>query len=242
MPVMTTHPFSTDTCTPCDRCWHDQRGVTLIELLVAMLMALVVSFAAFSILEFASGDVSRITERVHADQTGRTALEKIMLQLHSACVAEEVNPIVEGSTGEKIKFVSENGTQPAFSTVYLHEIIYTPAAGKSPGTLTEKTYKNTGEETKGNYPFSETPSTTTKLLTGVEQTGTTPIFLYYRYYRKGDPIPSGHTELPYGELYPTSVSPATKAEAEEIVKVTVSFTLAPEAISPLRSKTRPSSA
>jgi len=209
--------------TPRGGRWRDQRGVTLIELLVAMIMALVVSLAAFSILEFTSSDVSRITSRAHVDQTGRIALQKIMLALHSSCVALEVNPIVEGSTGEKLKFISESGTEPAFSTVHEHVITYNETAG----TLTEQTFPSTGAETKeGNYPFSTTPSSTTKLLTGVKPTGTTAIFQYYKYYKKGETIPTGDVEAPYGELIPGSG--LTPAEAEAVAKVTIGFTLKPE--------------
>ena len=225
-----TSPLSKNVGTRRDGCWRQQRGYTLVELLVAMALSMVVLLAAFSILEFARGDVSRITERVHVTQTGRVALEKIMLELHSACVIQEVNPILEASGENTIKFVSETGKQAAFPTVKEHEIIYTKGSGTTEGTLIEKTYASTGEAVKGNYPFSTTVLGTTKLLTGVKQTGSTPIFQYYRYYKKGDTGPKGETEPPYGELDPNPItaSPELKKEAENVVKVTVSFTQAPE--------------
>jgi prepilin-type N-terminal cleavage/methylation domain-containing protein len=206
--------------------WREQQAFSLIELLVAMLIGLVVSLAAFAMLEFTTTDVSRITARAHVDQTGRVALQKIMLGLHSACVALEVNPIIEGSNGEKIKFISESGPQAAFTTVNEHEIVY----NSSKYTLTEQTFPSTGSETGGNYPFSTTASSTTTLLTGVKQTGSTPIFQYYRYYKEGDTIPESHTELPYGELNPNPIStlPLSKTEAENVAQTTVSFTLDPE--------------
>ena len=218
--------------------WREQHGVTLIELLVAMIMALVVSLAAFSILEFTTNDVSRITSRAHVDQTGRIALQKMMLALHSSCVALEVNPIVEGSTSVKLKFISASGTEPAFKIGegYLHEITYTPenVAKKEPGTLKEATYKSTGEETKaGNYPFSTTPTSSipTTLLTGVEQSESggekIPIFQYYKYFKNGETIPTGDPEAPYGELIPVSTG-FSKEEAERAAKVTIGFTLKPE--------------
>jgi prepilin-type N-terminal cleavage/methylation domain-containing protein len=223
--------------------WREQHGVTLIELLVAMIMALVVSLAAFSILEFTSSDVSRITSRAHVDQTGRIALQKIMLALHSSCVALEDNPIVEGSTAEKIKFISASGTQATFATgeIYMHVITYTPASGKVEGTLTEQTFPSTSSEGSGtatsgnpgsgNYFFSTTPSSTTKLLTGVEQSESggakIPIFQYYKYYKKGETLPTGDVEAPYGELIPVGTGFTTE-EAERVAKTTISFTLKPE--------------
>ena len=155
-----------------------EHGFTLIELLVSMLIALVVSLAAFSMLQFTTDDVSRITERTHVDQTARVALEKIMLELHSACVSLNVNPVQPKSTETVIRFISETSPlntneEPvsSLSTVKLHEIVYS-AAGK--GTLTEKTWKSVGTKLNGEYKFnneSESPFETKLLLTG---RGTTP--------------------------------------------------------------------
>jgi prepilin-type N-terminal cleavage/methylation domain-containing protein len=213
---------------------HQEDGFTLLELLVSMVMMVVLTLAAFSFLQFTTEDVSHITERVHVDQAGRTALERIMLELHSACVTTPVVPIQENSTAKVIKFTSQSGKESAFATVNEREIIYTAASGNKEGTLEEKIYPSTGSEKEGIYPFSTTASSTTKLLTGVEQTQygsepATPIFQYYRYYKTGDTIPVGDSTLPYGELNPTPITGTlSKEEAEKITKVTVSFTLAPE--------------
>jgi prepilin-type N-terminal cleavage/methylation domain-containing protein len=218
-------------------------GYTLVEVLIATAIGLIVSFAAFSVLEFTSSDASRITERAHADQTGRVALEKIMLQLHSACVAVNINPIYAKSTGTAIKFVSEtsplnSNKEPvsSLSTVRLHEIIYKPASGGTEGTLTEKSWPSYGSTP--NYLFHNTTETPTerKLLKGIKQSinekgEEVAIFQYYRYYQTGDTIPTGHLTLPYGEINPAPLSNKEMEkteEAESVAKITVSFTLAPE--------------
>jgi prepilin-type N-terminal cleavage/methylation domain-containing protein len=227
-----------------------EHGVTLIELLVAMIMALVLSLAAFSILQFTTDDVSRITARAHVDQTGRAALEKIMLQLHSACVSVNVNPIQAKSSETRMKFVSETSSlnssgEPtsSFATVKLHELIYTPLSGKVAGTLTEKAWKSTGTNTStGEYIFNnetESPAETKLLLTGIVQSETVPIFQYYRYYNSKDTkIKNGEAKLgEIDELEPMSNVTMAKeeikektriTEAEKVAKVLVSFTLTPE--------------
>jgi prepilin-type N-terminal cleavage/methylation domain-containing protein len=227
---------------------HDSDGFTLIELLVSMLIGLVVSLAAFSILDFTSSDVSRITARAHVDQTARVALEKIMLQLHSACVSVNVNPIQAKSTESKLRFVSETSLlnsqkEPtsSLSTVKLHEIIYTPASGKTAGTLTEKSWTSTGTNTStGEYKFNEAEKPKeVKLLTGVTQTEnqvtktSIPVFQYYRYYVAGDSgTELGHIDpkaMSNGELEKENKATVpTTTEAEKVAKVTVTFTLAPE--------------
>lgn len=226
------------------RLLHDDQGFGLIELLVSMLIALVISLAAFSILQFTTDDVSRITARVNVDQTGRVALEKIMLQLHSACVAATVTPIREGSTGQKIRFISETSPvnsvgEPISSlpTVRLHEIFYTSTTG----ALTEKSWPSTGESPgfEFNIPTKELSlhekAVETKLLKGVKQSEITnettrltepiPIFRYYHYYKEGE------TGAKLGQIDPepfNSSESETKTNAEKVAKVTVSFTLAPE--------------
>jgi prepilin-type N-terminal cleavage/methylation domain-containing protein len=219
-------------------------GFTLIELLVAMAIGIVVSLSAFSFLGFATGDVSRINERIRVDQAGRIAMERIMLELRSACVSPSVAPIRAKSNESTIKFISEAGTASVLSEVHLREIIYTAASGGKKGTLVEKTYSRIQPpigKTEPEYTFSSTASSTTRLLTGVKltETGseTVPIFRYYRYYKAGDTLPTGDTSTPYYEINTKSpLSNATmekEEEAKNVAKVSVSFTLAPEGTEPI---------
>ncbi|HWX43694.1 MAG TPA: prepilin-type N-terminal cleavage/methylation domain-containing protein [Solirubrobacteraceae bacterium] len=214
-----------------------ERGYTLIELLVSMAIGTILLLGALAFLQFATSDVARIAARAQVDRTGRTALEKIMLALHSACVAPLVIPIQPGSTGTTIKFISEtsplntNGEPvSALQTVRLHEITYTPASGKAQGTLTERSWPGSGTASKYIFNTAAMP-TTRKLLTGVTETVGTgesgkheslPIFRYYRYYKEGD------TKAAFGVLNPNRTTALEEKETEDIAKVTVSFTLAPE--------------
>lgn len=215
---------------------RQEHGYTLMELLVSMVIGVVVTGAAFAMLQFTSQDVTLTAERARLDQSGRVALENVMLQLHSACVALNVHPVEAGSNENELKFVSERSPlneaykEPtaSFTKVRVHKLIFTEAQG----TLVEKSWTVTPPNYKPNE--SETP-TTRLLLRGVSRTiqggVKTPIFQYYRYYRTGDTIPSGEASLPYGELNPEAI-PASKlaseVEAERVAKVAVSFTLAPE--------------
>lgn len=206
---------------------RDEAGYTLVELLVAMSIGLIVSFGAFLLLDVTSSGVSRITARVHANQTGRVALERIMLELHSVCVTAGATPIEVGSTGSILKFVSENGSSPAFANVSLHEIIYTPATASAEGTLVDKAWTSTGG-TAPNYTFttSAPPNTERTLASGVEPTAEPselPIFQYFRYYEEGD------AGAVLGELNHTPVETpiSTSATANKIVKVAVHFTVTP---------------
>jgi prepilin-type N-terminal cleavage/methylation domain-containing protein len=85
---------------------RSEHGFTLIELLVAMVTGLVVTTAAFALLYVAGEQSSRATDFVQASQTGRTAMAHIVDELNSACVGEKAAPILEGSTREKLIFVT----------------------------------------------------------------------------------------------------------------------------------------
>ncbi len=222
---------------PSLKALREERGFTLIELLVAMSLGILVSGIALSLLNFTTADVTRITERVHADQTGRVALEKLMLALHSSCLTAKSDPIKPESTTSKLRFVSETSAEnehgepsAALSTIKLHEIIYTAGSGKIEGTLTEKSWTSKGVPPAYEFNEKETPTTRT-LLTGIEQTENAkkeilPVFRYYRYYRETD------SKAVLGELDPTPVVSGSEklkeSEALGIAKVNVNFTALPE--------------
>jgi prepilin-type N-terminal cleavage/methylation domain-containing protein len=216
---------------------RDERGFTLIELLVAMSLGIIVSGVALSLLNFTTADVTRITERVHADQTGRVALEKLMLALHSSCLTAKSDPIKPESTTSKLRFVSETSAEneygepsAALPTIKLHEVTYMPGSGKTEGTLIEKSWTSKGVPPNYEFNEKETPTTRT-LLTGIEQTENAkkeilPVFRYYRYYRESD------SKAVLGELDPTPVVSGSEklkeSEALDVAKVSVNFTALPE--------------
>jgi prepilin-type N-terminal cleavage/methylation domain-containing protein len=212
---------------------REERGFTLVELLVAMSLGILVSGIALSLLNFTTADVTRISERVHVDQTARTALEKLMLALHSSCLTAKSDPIRPGSSETKLKFVSENSAEnehgepsAALPTIRLHEVVYTAGSGKTEGTLTEKSWASTGIPPSYVFNEKETPTKRT-LLTGLQKTENSkkelvPVFQYYRYYRAED------AKAVLGVLNPNAMAGEITSEAPNIAKVTVSFTAVPE--------------
>jgi hypothetical protein len=208
-------------------------GYSMIELVVSMALTMIVVLGAFTFLEFTTRDVARTTERVHVAQAGRTVMERLMLELHSSCVAPGVAPIRSGSSSTVLRYISATGTGASSTNVELHEVIFTAPAGKATGSLTEKSWPSSG--TPPEYTFNEAATPTKMLLlTGVKQSQTEtptpepiPVFRYYRYYRAGDAEPV------YGSLNPTSLNPTeiatlTTEESKRVVKVAVNFTVIPE--------------
>jgi Tfp pilus assembly protein PilW len=207
----------------------DQRGFTLIELLVAMVTAIVVIGALFSILEFTLRQTSRLTDRVQADQTGRIAMTRIIDALHSTCISPEFKPILEGSNGSELWFInaySNEATIP-ISSVAKHQVIWNKAAG----TLTDKSYPATGGSWP-KYTFSGTasPAAGTRLASNIaesQEKGTgVPIFEYFKYSTSS----SSPTETltPLSTINPEALKvPLGEKDAEATASVLVRFTAYP---------------
>jgi hypothetical protein len=189
---------------------HDASGLTLIETLVAVLVGVVVTGATFAILNLSLNQSTRIADRVSADQRGRLAMEKLLLELHSSCVSIGQNPILEGSTPTKIEFVSQSGSEAAFTTVTKHEVKLENNA------LTDTYYTSNESATHTEWKWTTPATKTVTLLTGVSQSGTAPVFQYFKYENgQLSATPLSETEL-------------TKRGAETATQVNIRFSVAPE--------------
>jgi Tfp pilus assembly protein PilW len=152
----------------------DERGTTLTELMVGVAAGMVVIMALSMLILATMHGVSRVSARVEATQQGRIAIARVMEQLHSACIAPEVTPVKENSSGTLLRFVHQTGSSVS-PTPILSEI------SLSGGALSQADFSATGG-TAPNWTFASTPSATRQLLTGVAPIpGSTGIFYYYAY-------------------------------------------------------------
>ena len=113
-------------------------GVTLIELLTTMIMAIIVSLALFAFQDVTLNQTSRTFAKVDANQRARNVIETIESKLHSSCIAEGVTPIIAGSTATSLSFISKYGSAnkltPEKHTITLN------GTTSAPGTLVETVY------------------------------------------------------------------------------------------------------
>jgi prepilin-type N-terminal cleavage/methylation domain-containing protein len=154
---------------------HDERGFTLPELLTAMIIGLLIIFAALDMLDTTVSLGTRVNKRVDAAQRGRNAMDRITRDLRSQVCIPGATPLpsLAGATDNTVDFYADlsdsSGAQPPTHRV----LTFNPTAK----TITEDIYVPTGSA--GAYSFPTTPSRTQVLLTDVVQNGSTPVFRFY---------------------------------------------------------------
>jgi hypothetical protein len=150
----------------------DEGGFSLPELLVTMLAATVIFSAITMMTTTALRNQDRISRRIDAGSRVRPVMTHMVQELHSACVAQHVVPIIgdgtatgtSASTGNQISFLSMSGSSVT-PTPQKHVI----SLDTSTGTLREWVYNATAGTQPGPWTFSPTAvvPTGTILLTNV---------------------------------------------------------------------------
>lgn len=194
----------------------EERGYTLVELLIGMMVTLVVLGAIMTIVQAATRHQDRVAEQVAANQRARPTMTRIVDRLHSACVSPGLAPVQAGSDDDTLILLSKAG----------EDVAPTPdrfVLSLADGALSEAAYPATGGEAP-DWAFSETPTYSRQLLDGVstaalgEPPAGVPVFRYYA-YEEGE-VEAEPLETPLDE-----------EEAALTVQVDVAFTVAPHASS-----------
>jgi hypothetical protein len=191
----------------------DERGFTLVELLIGSMVSLVVLGAIMAMVQVATGDQNRVSQHVIANQRGRPVMNRLIDRLNSACVSPGLAPVREGSTENSLILYSKSGS--AVSPTPNRYVI-----SLSGGVLTETVALGSGTE-PSSWTFGS-PSSPVQLLDGVgaaqvgEPAASVPLFRYYAY--EG------------GKVASTPLStPLTAESAAKTVQVNVAFKVAPSA-------------
>jgi hypothetical protein len=192
---------------------NDERGYTIVELLVGSMMAMIVLGAILAMVQVATGNQDRVAERVYANQRGRPVMNRIVDQLHSACVSSGLAPVRAGSTGASMILYSKSGkTVSPVPDQYVFSL--------SGNAIVETIALGEGTE-PSNWTFGS-PSSPVRLVDGVgtAKLGTpaaaVPLFRYFAY--QGGQVAT--TPLP---------TPLSEENAAKTVQVNVAFTVGPYA-------------
>jgi len=103
----------------------DERGATLVELMVGLAAGMIVLAALSMLLITTVRTTARVSARVDATQRARVVLTKITEQLHSACIQPQMAPILPESTSTKLVFVhAASGTAAAIAPTPVKSTIW----------------------------------------------------------------------------------------------------------------------
>jgi Flp pilus assembly pilin Flp len=187
---------------------RDERGATMIEVLVGMASGMVVLFGLTTVIVATLHTTTRISARTDANRNARLTITKITEQLRSSCIAPRIAPVLVGSTGTSLIFLHQRGS----------EVVLDPIKSKIElvnGTLTQYDYAKTGGAMPS-WTFSSTPYAQRQLATGISSNPPGgSIFTYLGYSGK-----SINLALP--------ATPSLNAEgAANTVAVRVAFSAAP---------------
>ncbi len=151
---------------------RDESGLTLMELVATIPATIAVLVAVGTMTVTGVHSQARISNRVDANQRARPVMTQIVQMLHSSCVAPRIVPVLAGSTGTSISFLSKSGSTVS-PTPDLHVV------SLSGTTLTDTIYPATGGAAP-TWTFSGTASSSRQLLTNVAAPGGV-IFRYYQF-------------------------------------------------------------
>jgi type II secretory pathway pseudopilin PulG len=206
----------------------NESGVTLVELLVGIVSALVVMAALMGLLVITQHQTSILTDVGQATQYGRTAMTRIVDELHSACIAKEFAPVQKESTSSKLIFVNAYSKEAEIKTgERTREDIVT--FNKATGTLTDETISSTG----GEYPsftFAGAPTKATigsKISETKEGAKTDPVFTYYEYRKEVEAEGAVGESSTLKKIEPVPAKGFSESEAKAIAAVGITFTAAP---------------
>jgi prepilin-type N-terminal cleavage/methylation domain-containing protein len=206
----------------------DESGFTLPELLVTLVIALIVSFATFSLIEVAMRKAGDTEARVKAAQQGRMAMDTVVRQLRSQVCLNTATPTPPMSPPAGFGTVT-NGDTAVFYTDFtdagkpttvapeLHVLTYDAATHR----LIERDYTGTVTLNKNVYTYTyptaaSTPARSKILLDNVIPLAAgTPIFAYYTYSTATPPRPDSPLAAP-----PTGM---LAADTARVARITVNF-------------------
>lgn len=199
----------------------DNRGFTVIELVVAMSLGMIVLLAAFTVIDRSFKTNKDIQDRTDALSRGRIVLELMTRQIRSMTCAGQNTPIALGTDNE-VDFYGYMGDPTVGSTLpQLHKLVYDPVAK----TLTSTDYAVTSVDTTP-PTVSATPVRPTRtLLTNVmpNQAGA-PVFSYYTYDAGATQGTGTFSQLTAG------AAGLSTTDRPRVVKVVINFLTRPTGI------------
>jgi prepilin-type N-terminal cleavage/methylation domain-containing protein len=207
-----------------------QGGFTLIELMIAISVGMIVTLAAFSLLDRSVIQTGKTTDRVDSTQRGRIAMDQITRHLRSQvcpipAVPSTKPPPIDYGDGNTITFWAFFGTRNF--NPERHTIAWNP---------------NTESITESVDSGPNTPVTrTSTLLSSARLPNNVPLFTYYAYPTGVGAVAQPTDQIPVPPA--TAATPLSATERARVARIDVNFaavpTHTPAGVTPAGSTTTP---
>jgi prepilin-type N-terminal cleavage/methylation domain-containing protein len=185
---------------------RDQRGFTLVELLAAMIVAMVVLFGVLGLLDATIRSSARSTGRVQGVREGRTTMDRISQELHLASCPADGPAVLSGDANAVSYFVSRPQADYTLDDLMERHTL-TFSGGRVVLTITG----GSGSP----IVWDATPSRTSVIGTGLTSVTGQPFFQYLGYTTPSDPGTSPLT------------APLATADLSQAAQVRVQFNAVP---------------
>jgi hypothetical protein len=153
-------------------------GLTLVELLAAMLVGAIVIFAVFGLLDAGVRLQSRAVDTIDATSRGRLAIDQVTQTLASRICLGAQSSLVD-ARDDRVEFYASLAPESSASRLIVQRRRLTVTGT----TLREEIWTSSPPVAPPNLPPANTttPTSTRVLLTGIAPTGGTPVFRYYAF-------------------------------------------------------------
>lgn len=205
-----------------------EAGLSLVELLVAIVSSLVVIGALMGLLVVSQHQTAILRDVSQATQDGRTAMTRIVDELHSSCIAKEFAPVQKESTGSKLILVDAYSKEAEIKSgerTRVDVLTYS----KEKRTLTDETIPSSGGEWP-NFAFGG-KARKANIGSGIGETivgaKAVPLFTYYEYKREAEPGGGAEASTTLKEIESVPAKGFSESEAKAIAGVGIRLTAAP---------------
>jgi type II secretory pathway pseudopilin PulG len=207
---------------------RQEGGFTLPELLTAITIAMIISLATFSLVEFTMKRAGEVDQRVDATQRGRALMDTLTRQLRSQvcldantpAMATRTGDITDGSTATFYSDFSDGTGTATKPAAELHKLAYDPTSGR----VLDYIYDTSWDKTKTPWVpvVAATPRVGTPkvIASDVVPNGSTPMFQYYAYDAAATPAPNVL-------LNPVPTTPMVLADLARVARIDITFRMLP---------------
>jgi type II secretory pathway pseudopilin PulG len=198
---------------------RDERGFTLIELMVAATVGIIVLLVAFALLDASSKSYGQIDARLDSTQRARQAMDWFEREIRSQTCPDPSTPTVpalmQATDTSMTLWVNNAGGTATAPPAGTPITTFAPTQHRlelTAGKLVDSTLA-------GTFP-NQTVSSATTLTTNIAAVSGTPLFRYYA-WKQGT---AGAPTLP--DTVPLT-TPLSAADLQRVVKISINFAALP---------------